>query len=843
MAHQSQHRRGLLVVLAVFAFVVVSGTMLFSFQWIYKPFPGFFLHENLTVGPYFLPHWNGGAAGLQSLDRIVSVNGTPIGRRAEVYQRAHNAPVGTHLHYQVIRNSKTLDLTIPTMAFTLQDWFLSFGVYVLTGLAFFVIGVAPYCFRAASPAALPLSFMVTAVFVWFESTFDFMTDGIVPKEMRIFGMILTPSAGIHLAFLLKSGKPLRRSHPLILVFIYGMAALLGWLNSVTFFGPVDLWIYTFRAAYVFACLGALAFLGILGSALKNNVPELERSRLRVILVGAVLGFLIPTFATVLTSTFQWAIPYNLAMISTVFFPLSVAYALLKYSLFDLGNTLKAGLTRLLLMVFLLALYAGIFFLVGPSVGIYDKDPLTPLFFSVLVVLIFNPVLRGIERVVDRYIYRQEYDPVKVQSEISLFLRSLTTAAVLAEGFLKQVALRLGLENAVLIYRSQAAQSDLVAMTRGIEVDSTTLIDRARALWSMESIAGYRGISRDEIVTNPIFERQRQDWLVIFETLRSELLIPIVFEHEVRGLASFSAKRQGNEYRGDDLRLLGTLTDQLALSLENGIRYEQSEKSKDEYRRLYDEAEGAKRRLIEADRIKKDFVANVCHELRTPVSTIIGFGEILLDRDVPGDSREILQRMVNNGQDLSNLMDSLLDFSRIEADAVPNRFEHVNVKEIMGGLEVMTQRLIRGRPIEFRVNIESAIETIQSDPRKLQQILVQLLTNALKFTDKGEVEIKIRTFVDETGGFLEIAVADTGIGIDKKDQEVIFEGFRQLDGSSTRHYGGTGVGLGLCKKLAGALGGKITVNSEIGAGSVFSLFLPMTDNDQQLEAVQIEAMAV
>jgi signal transduction histidine kinase len=826
MHQQAWHRRGLLVIFAVFAFLVVCGTLMSSLQWLHKPFPGFFVHENLTVGPYSLPHWSGGVAGLQSLDLIIKIDGSVVSGRAELYERMRNLPVGSASNYTIGRRSNIVELTIPNQMFTWQDWFLSFGVYVFTGLAFLVIGVAPYCFRANSPAALPLSFMVIAVFVWFESTFDFMTDGLVPKEMRLFGMILTPSAGIHLALLLKQGRAVRYTNPFLLVFIYGMAVALGSLNTLTFYGPVDRWIDIFRINYLYACIGALAFLSIVGSALRKTTG-LERSRLRVMFVGAVLGFLLPTVATVLTSTFQWAIPYNLAMISTVFFPLSVAYALLKYSLFDLGNTLKAGLTRLSLMVFLLALYAAIFFLVGPSVGIYDKDPLTPLFFSILVVLIFNPVLRGIEALVDRYIYRQAYDPVKAQRDISLFLRSLNTARILANGFLERVTSTLGIEKAVLIYRSPAIPDALTAATDGRDVNFVPTFNRARLLWKAEYASGFRGLSRSEVLANPVFEPERKEWLAMFEPLGSELLIPIVFEQEVRGLVSYSSKEQGREYHGEDLRLLGTLTEQLALSLENGLRYEQSEKAKDEYRRLYDDAERTKRKLIETDRIKKDFVANVCHELRTPVSTLIGFSEVLLHRELPAETRDILKTMLSNGQDLSTMMDGLLDFSRMEADAVPNSFEHINVKDLLNGLELMSQRLIRGRPIQFRINIEDTIETINSDPRKLQQILVQLLTNALKFTEKGAVEVRIATIDDQSGAFLEIAVSDTGIGIDKNDQDIIFDGFRQLDGSSRRRFGGTGVGLSLCSKLVAALGGKIGVKSELGMGSVFSIFLPLT----------------
>ncbi|MBI2349327.1 MAG: histidine kinase, partial [Deltaproteobacteria bacterium] len=126
---------------------------------------------------------------------------------------------------------------------------------------------------------------------------------------------------------------------------------------------------------------------------------------------------------------------------------------------------------------------------------------------------------------------------------------------------------------------------------------------------------------------------------------------------------------------------------------------------------------------------------------------------------------------------------------------------------------------------FRIEIEPLVEVIETDPKKLQQILMQLLTNAVKFTEKGEIALEMKSRSDEERAFVEISVSDTGIGISKQDQEVIFEEFRQLNGSSTRQYGGTGLGLGLCKKLVQSLGGRIEVESEIGQGSVFNLVLP------------------
>ena len=836
MEHHIWQRRGLLTVIGLFAFALISATLVSSFQWINKPFPGFFLHENLTVGPYFLPGWSGGLAGLKSLDRIVAAQDRPLRQRSELYELVKTSPSHSVFRYQVMRHGQTLELTIPSMKLSFHDWFLSFGVYVVMGVAFLVIGVAPYYLRASSPAALPLCFMVLAVFVWFETTFDFMTAGALPKEMRIFGLTLTPSAGVHLALLLKSDKPLWRSQPVVLFVIYGISVFLGWLNSVAFFGPTENWIHIFQVGYLYTCIGALVFLIIVGAALRGTLPDLERSRLRVMFVGAALGFLLPTLSTVLTSSFQWPIPYNIAMVPTVFFPLSVAYALLKYSLFDLGNALKLALSRIALTAFLLAIYAVVVLLLGPRMGVYESDALVPLFFSVLVVLVFNPLLRWIEGIVDRAVYRQDYDPAQVQEEVSLFLRSLATAPALAGGFAQRVTDRMGIEAATLAYLPKGAAAYLTAGTDAMEQNIAAIAAGVQALSRAQTSAYYHGVFRGELMTNPRFRQERDVLLGVFDQLRSELLIPLIYERRVRGLVSFGAKRSRKEYGPEDFRLLTTLTDQLALSLENGTLYEESVKA-------YNKAEATNRKLIEMDRVKKQFVANICHELRTPVSTIIGYGEVLLDANFTGDSRGMLERLVNNGQELSHLMDNLMNFSRIETGAASAHFEVVKLQEILAGLEMMTQRLIRERPIQFGINMKSTIDTIESDAQKLQQILVQFLTNALKFTEKGRIELTTKLLRDEGEDFLEIAVADTGIGIRREDQEVIFEDFRQLDGSSSRHYGGTGLGLGLCKKLATALGGKIRVASEVGVGSVFSLLLPAkhptasTEPAEQSSAIQ------
>jgi signal transduction histidine kinase len=820
MGNQAWQSRLLLLLSGLCVLVLIGQTFVSTARWLNEPFPGFFVYENLTVGPYYAPGWSGTAAGLRSLDRVVSVDQQELRNRAQLYNRVRNAPAGSVLQYRVLRDDRVVDLKISSLRFSLRDWFLCFGMYIVIGLAFLIIGVAPYFYRASSAVALPLCFMVLMVFVWFQTTFDFMTDGSLPKEIRIFALGLTPSAAIHLALLLKNtnrdSSP-RRSH---LAAIYGAGAFLAALNSATFFLPVWIWIPIYRSSYLFVCVGASAFLLIIAKALRESQSDLDRSRLRVMLVGALVGFLIPALSTMAATWFDLHIPYNVALIPTIFFPISVAYALLKYSLFDLSNALKVALSRIGLVAALIGIYAVLALLVAPWAGEYAKDPLVPIFFSILVVLVFNPLLRWMEKVVDRYIYRQDYDPAMAQAEISLFLRTLDDAPALAQGFVDRIIGKLGILSACVVYRSKHSSQFVTAVSAAMMHMDETIVGEFNFIADVFARRSYRGLSRDEVTKSPHYSDSREALLALFERCEAELFLPLVYESEVRGMVCLGIKRSHNEYSAEDLRLVVTLSEQLALSLENGRLYEESVAARQK-------AEASNERLLEMDRIKKDFVANICHELRTPVSTIIGFSEILReDLSFNANTREHLNRLITNSQELASLMDNLLNFAHMEADGPSTQFEIVKLREILAALEMMTQRLIRERPIEFGIHLESTVETIKSDGQKLQQILVHLLTNALKFTEKGRIDLTIRQRRELEQEMLEIAVADTGIGIKLEDQDVIFDDFRQLERSATRRYGGTGLGLGLCKKLAAALGGEMRVSSEYGVGSVFSVLLPV-----------------
>jgi signal transduction histidine kinase len=343
-----------------------------------------------------------------------------------------------------------------------------------------------------------------------------------------------------------------------------------------------------------------------------------------------------------------------------------------------------------------------------------------------------------------------------------------------------------------------------------------------------------------VESDPAYEAQRAELVKLFDDLQSEVLMPLVFEQQLLGLVALGKKKSGRGYGADDFGVLTPLADQLALALQNGALFEESEKAKEEYRDLYGRSEAMNRRLVEMDRLKRQFVANVSHELRTPIAAISGYAEVLMGPTNPAEVHNILERLVTNSRELSALVEGLLDFSRLEAGAMDAARDAVSLRHLLDSIETIAVRLIRSRPIRFRKFMEPAVDVIHTDPKKLQQILMHLLTNAVKFTERGEIAVEVRTRAWGDRRAVEIAVSDTGIGIGEEDREIIFEEFRQLDGSSTRRYGGTGLGLNLCRKLAEGLGGKIRVESSIGRGSTFSVTLP---EESQAAAYPAELRAI
>lgn len=231
-------------------------------------------------------------------------------------------------------------------------------------------------------------------------------------------------------------------------------------------------------------------------------------------------------------------------------------------------------------------------------------------------------------------------------------------------------------------------------------------------------------------------------------------------------------------------------------------------------------------LEQASALKSQFLANMSHEFRTPLNAMLGYTSMLLQGvagSVEPPVKRQLGRIESNGRHLLTIINEILDISRIEAGRMPLQMATFRVADLVNEVKAELEPIIMRSKLSVTLDLPKDIAPIATDRQKVKQILLNLLSNALKFTHHGGVTIAARRDAKERT--LTLTVADTGIGIAGIDQDKIFEDFRQLDNSPTRPYGGTGLGLSICRRLAQMLDGKITVQSQVGKGSTFTLTLP------------------
>jgi signal transduction histidine kinase/CheY-like chemotaxis protein len=294
--------------------------------------------------------------------------------------------------------------------------------------------------------------------------------------------------------------------------------------------------------------------------------------------------------------------------------------------------------------------------------------------------------------------------------------------------------------------------------------------------------------------------------------RSRLVVPLTGADEVVG-ALVVRRRQPGEFSKSTIDLLQTFAAQSVLAIQNA--------------NLFTEVEEKGRQLELASQHKSQFVASMSHELRTPLNAIIGLTEMMVTnapRFGTEKAAEPLKRVHRAGQHLLGLINQVLDLSKIEAGKLELNPESVNLAPLIDEVIGTARQLAQQNKNNLVVEAQDKLGALTVDPMRLRQILLNLLSNACKFTTQGEVKLRVRKVADGRN-WAEFAVADTGIGMTAEQQGKLFEEFTQADSSTARRYGGTGLGLAITRKLARMMGGDVTMASEPGKGSVFTVRLP------------------
>jgi signal transduction histidine kinase len=299
--------------------------------------------------------------------------------------------------------------------------------------------------------------------------------------------------------------------------------------------------------------------------------------------------------------------------------------------------------------------------------------------------------------------------------------------------------------------------------------------------------------------------------------RSVIAVPLRAHEKIIGALALS-DQTGRTYSGNDVALLQTFADQAALALENARLF-------DEVKQNIDDLQQKTSELERANKAKDEFLSIVSHELRTPLNVVIGFSAMLQEGilgKINSKQEEVLGKILDRANDQLKLINSILQATQIGAGTVSVLREDVDLKEFIEELKSRYDFPLK-KEVTLQWQYSSELPIVKSDSDKLKHILQNIIDNAIKFTEKGRIIVSVQSMSES--GIIEFKVTDTGVGIPKAMQPVIFEMFRQVDSSENRPFEGVGLGLYIVKKLAEILGGKVEVESEEGQGSTFIVTVP------------------
>lgn len=311
-------------------------------------------------------------------------------------------------------------------------------------------------------------------------------------------------------------------------------------------------------------------------------------------------------------------------------------------------------------------------------------------------------------------------------------------------------------------------------------------------------------ARGEPVAPQVLEQLLKD------NLHSLLAVPLLREQRLLG-GLVIMRRQPGEFSSDVVALLTTFASQSAVAIQNA--------------RLFREIEQKSRQLELASRHKSQFLANMSHELRTPLNAILGYTELICDEiygPIPDEIREVMVRVEHNGHHLLELINSVLDISKIEAGHLVLNIDAYSIRDLVYEAIAAVEPLAAGKGLAIGLEVADTLPEGRADAARLRQVLLNLLGNSIKFTESGGLKVEVSVHKHD----FEVTVTDTGPGISLEDQERIFDEFQQVDDSNTREKGGTGLGLAISRRILHLHGGEIEVESAPGQGATFRFHLPI-----------------
>jgi len=547
----------------------------------------------------------------------------------------------------------------------------------------------------------------------------------------------------------------------------------------------------------------------------NDVDSsFRRNRATLILLGTLVSLIggLIDFARFILARFVPAadLVYPMGIPANMVFALMLGTSIVRYRLFDVNVVVKKGAIYLLLWGVLTSVLVA-------AEQYADWDQLNPLWvilpLGFVMTMLVSPIGQRLEERIERVMFSRRRGCYETFLDLSKRMGSILDFGRLMETLVHGLVRGVPLTHCVLmiydvqrsafvVYREDATVGEGVGAV-AIRVDSRIV------QWLNRT---GRVLVKEEVKLNPEIAAYFETVEGELDAIKATLIVPLKIEGKLTGILLVGEKLSGDIFDDQELEVLAVLANQVAISLENA--------------RLYEELSESNAQLMQASRLKSQFLASMSHELRTPLNSIIGFSKVLLNRfdgELTERQETYIRSVHNSGAHLLQLINGILDFSRIEAGKVEMISEELDLHELIDECIESSMPLARGKQMKLEKNVPLELPPLSGDRTKVKQILLNLLSNAIKFTAQGRVLVSVVAEPDA----IRVSVADTGIGIREDDLAHLFEPFQQLDNPIARSAGGTGLGLAISKKFVELHGGRIWAESRENQGSTFHFTLPLT----------------
>lgn len=778
-------------------------SVLASLAFVGKTFPGFLVWDNLVVVSLGRPDWTGVRAGLPFRPRVVAIDGVPIASSAALLATVRASPAGTLHEYVLESQGERETHTIASMLFTGRDYLLTMGVYAFNGAAFLLSGLAVFYLKPESRQSRAL---LTFGMVW-GLTLLLCPDLFTASRLgRLYFVLqgMFPAAALHQALVFPEPRwPVKRStRPLVWLYLCGFTA--GVAEVFAFWRNTSLLLAIDNGIWLAVVPAGLLAMGTLAVSAFRAASPLARRRARVVLAGSAMAFLVPIALLFVMFLFEESVSASWLALTGFAFPLSIGYAVARHDLFEADRFVRLSLEYTVLTAIVTLMYGGIVFAADRmAAGLAIRhNPAFPVVFALAGLATVVPLRARVQGAVDRLFYRERVDYKTTVARASERLTTLLERDAIVEHVVTTLRDVLFLESSSVWERNP--DDDDVLVRRGPPPAAGPQQLRLDAPWLREFLRRGRPLSRDEIEESPRFRTVRSEASRLFMALDATLLVPFTREGEPSGMLAVGQKASGGPLSADDVDVLRTIANQVAVSLATAAAVEARREAFEQLRRS--EQLAAIGELSTA----------VAHGIRNPLAGIRLAAQLGLEATSAAHPvRENLEDVLCEVDKLEAQVRGILDFAR----PFEPTLEPVDLGGVLSPLLRTLFARLDANHIVAETDLPRDLPPVRADRAHLGQALLEILGNACDaMPDGGRITIAAR-LDPEQPRTIRLTLSDTGPGIPPELRERVFRLF------ATTKKTGTGVGLAVARKIIERHGGKIAIEGAEPHGARFVISLP------------------